>query len=144
MYHENGLKTFYRGCTPSLIGIVPYAGIDLGIYETLRSRYETRLRQRTNNPEAKAGSWVLLGFGAVSAAVGASVMYPLSVVRTRLQAQGTPSHPMVYGGTFDVIRKTYAREGVLGFYKGLAPTLLKVLPAVSMSYVVYERSKALF
>ncbi|KNC99043.1 uncharacterized protein SPPG_05994 [Spizellomyces punctatus DAOM BR117] len=144
MWAEGGLKTFYRGCIPSLIGIVPYAGIDLGIYETLRSTYEGRLRVRTGRKDAKVGSGYLLGFGAISAACGATIMYPLSVVRTRLQAQGTPSHPMTYTSTFDVIRKTYAGEGLRGFYKGLAPTLLKVLPAVSISYVVYEKTKVLF
>ncbi|KAJ3151633.1 hypothetical protein HDU86_006052 [Geranomyces michiganensis] len=141
MYKENGIRAFYRGCIPSLIGIVPYAGIDLGTYETLRSGYEKRLRQRTGNKDAKAGSLRLLGFGAVSAATGAVIMYPLSVIRTRLQAQGTPSHPYTYKNSFDVIRKTYAREGMFGFYKGLAPTLLKVIPAVSVAYVVYERAK---
>ena len=28
-----GLRAFYRGLTPSLIGIIPYAGIDLTVYE---------------------------------------------------------------------------------------------------------------
>ncbi|KAJ3164436.1 hypothetical protein HDU88_005313 [Geranomyces variabilis] len=143
MYKENGIRAFYRGCIPSLIGIVPYAGIDLGTYETLRSGYEKRLRQKTGNKDAKAGSLRLLGFGAVSAATGAVIMYPLSVIRTRLQAQGTPSHPYTYKNSFDVIRKTYAREGMFGFYKGLAPTLLKVIPAVSVAYVVYERAKTM-
>ncbi|KAI8824164.1 mitochondrial carrier domain-containing protein [Fimicolochytrium jonesii] len=142
MYRENGIRTFYRGCIPSLIGIVPYAGIDLATYETLRSGYEKRLRAKTGDPTAKASSVRLLGFGAVSAATGAVVMYPLSVIRTRLQAQGTPSHPQRYTNSFDVIRKTYAREGVFGFYRGLAPTLMKVLPAVSISYVVYEKTKS--
>ncbi|KAI9099703.1 mitochondrial carrier domain-containing protein [Phlyctochytrium arcticum] len=144
MWAEGGIRTFYRGCVPSLIGIVPYAGIDLGIYETLRSTAEARLRARTGNKRAKLSSGYLLGFGMVSAACGATIMYPLSVVRTRLQAQGTPSHPATYTNTFDVIRRTYAREGVFGFYRGLTPTLMKVLPAVSISYVVYERSKAMF
>lgn len=29
----------------------------------------------------------------------------------------------------------------MGFYRGLVPTLAKVVPAVSISYVVYEHSK---
>jgi Mitochondrial carrier protein len=42
---------------------------------------------------------------------------------------------------WDVVGKTYAKEGVLGFYRGLLPTLAKVVPAVSISYVVYEHAK---
>lgn len=30
--HE-GMKAFYRGYIPNLLGIIPYAGIDLAVYE---------------------------------------------------------------------------------------------------------------
>lgn len=29
----NGIKGFYRGYIPNVLGIIPYAGIDLAIYE---------------------------------------------------------------------------------------------------------------
>jgi len=32
-------------------------------------------------------------------------------------------------------------EGVRGLFKGLTPNLLKVIPAVSITYVVYENTK---
>jgi Mitochondrial carrier protein len=68
-------------------------------------------------------------------------VYPLNLVRTRLQASGSSGHPQVYTGMWDVAGKTYAKEGVRGFYRGLLPTLAKVVPAVSISYVVYEHAK---
>jgi len=34
------------------------------------------------------------------------------------------------------------RDGVTGLYRGIAPNFLKVLPAVSISYVIYERAKS--
>lgn len=43
-----------------------------------------------------------------------------------LQAQGTPGHPQTYTGALDVIRQTYAKEKIKGFYKGLTPALTKV------------------
>lgn len=33
IYKQGGLKAFYRGYIPNLIGILPYAGIDLAVYE---------------------------------------------------------------------------------------------------------------
>ena len=67
-------------------------------------------------------------------------MYPLALVRTRLQAQGLPNSEK-YSGMSDVVVKTVRKEGLLGLYKGMGPNLLKVVPAVGISYVVYESIK---
>ncbi|KAJ1337062.1 hypothetical protein BSLG_006822 [Batrachochytrium salamandrivorans] len=146
MWAEGGLRAFYRGCIPALVGIVPYAGIDLAVFETLKQSYISWSRAQ-NYQDFPIGSTphlstpIILLFGMMSGTCGAVLVYPLSLVRTRLQAQGTPSHPTFYKNSFDVIRKTVAKEGFFGFYKGLTPTLFKVLPAVSISYWVYEKSK---
>lgn len=39
-----------------------------------------------------------------------------------------------------VFRRIIATEGVGGLYRGITPNFIKVLPAVSISYVVYEYS----
>lgn len=36
---------------------------------------------------------------------------------------------------------TMRGEGVRGFYRGLLPNLLKVVPAASITYIVYEAMK---
>ena len=41
LYRSEGLKVFYRGYVPNLLGILPYAGIDLAVYEV---RYEQKKR----------------------------------------------------------------------------------------------------
>ncbi|KAF9546421.1 hypothetical protein EC957_009770 [Mortierella hygrophila] len=148
MWQQAGLRGFYRGLGPSLVGIFPYAAIDLSVFETLKfgyMRWKAGLQEGDDGSEEKAldrpSVFVLLACGTISGSVGATSVYPLSLVRTRLQAQGTPQHPQTYTSTLDVFRKTYERDGIRGFYKGMVPTLTKVVPAVSISYVVYEYSK---
>lgn len=68
----------------------------------------------------------LLAFGSVSGGVGATSVYPLNLVRTRLQASGSPAHPQRYNSLLDVAWMTYRNEGWRGFYRGLFPTLAKV------------------
>lgn len=68
----------------------------------------------------------LLAFGTVSGGVGATSVYPLNLVRTRLQASGSSGHPERYANIYDAAWKTYNREGWRGFYRGLFPTLAKV------------------
>lgn len=38
-------------------------------------------------------------------------------------------------------KRIVSQEGVPGLYRGIAPNFLKVIPAVSISYVVYEHMK---
>ncbi|KAF9085679.1 hypothetical protein BGX23_009456, partial [Mortierella sp. AD031] len=148
MWQQAGLRGFYRGLGPSLVGIFPYAAIDLSVFETLKfgyMRWKAGVHEGDEGSEEKAldrpSVFVLLACGTISGSVGATSVYPLSLVRTRLQAQGTPQHPQTYTSTLDVFRKTYEHDGLRGFYKGMVPTLTKVVPAVSISYVVYEYSK---
>jgi len=46
-----------------------------------------------------------------------------------------------YMGMSDVFRRTFRYEGLRGFYKGLFPNLLKVVPSASITYLVYENMK---
>ncbi|XP_008677345.1 calcium-dependent mitochondrial ATP-magnesium/phosphate carrier protein 2 isoform X1 [Zea mays] len=78
--HE-GPRAFYRGLVPSLLGMVPYAGIDLTVYETLKEMSRTYALV-----DKDPGPLVQLGCGTVSGALGATCVYPLQVIRTRMQA----------------------------------------------------------
>lgn len=72
------------------------------------------------------GVLALLACGSISGSIGATSVYPLNLVRTRLQASGSSGHPQKYTGIMDVVQITYARDGWRGFYRGLLPTLAKV------------------
>ncbi|KAK7377536.1 hypothetical protein VNO80_02962 [Phaseolus coccineus] len=127
---QEGPRAFYRGLIPSLLGIIPYAGIDLAAYETLKDMSKLYILH-----DGEPGALVQLGCGTVSGALGATCVYPLQVVRTRMQAQRS------YKGMADVFRKTLENEGFRGFYKGIFPNLLKVVPSASITYMVYESMK---
>ncbi|OCH92951.1 mitochondrial carrier [Obba rivulosa] len=135
VWRMGGIRAFYRGLTIGLIGVFPYSAIDMSTFEALKLAY-----LRSTGKE-EPGVLALLAFGSVSGSIGATSVYPLNLVRTRLQASGSSGHPQRYSGVMDVVRQTYARDGWRGFYRGLLPTLAKVVPAVSISYVVYESSK---
>ncbi|KAF5390568.1 hypothetical protein D9757_002733 [Collybiopsis confluens] len=118
-----------------LIGVFPYSAIDMSTFEMLKLTYV-----RSTGKE-EPGVLALLAFGSLSGSVGAASVYPMNLVRTRMQASGSPGHPQTYNGWMDVVMKTWEQERWRGFYRGLIPTLSKVVPAVSISYVVYEHSK---
>ncbi|KAJ3523236.1 hypothetical protein NM688_g8761 [Phlebia brevispora] len=135
LYALGGVRRFYRGLTIGLVGVFPYSAIDMSTFEALKLAY-----LRSTGKE-EPGVLALLVCGSISGSVGATSVYPLNLVRTRLQASGSSGHPQKYTGIMDVVHQTYARDGWRGFYRGLLPTLAKVVPAVSISYVVYESTK---
>lgn len=44
-------------------------------------------------------------------------------------------------GMMSLVKTILKEDGPTGLYRGLGPNFLKVVPAVSISYVVYERLK---
>ncbi|KAI7864728.1 mitochondrial carrier domain-containing protein [Spinellus fusiger] len=146
MYKAKGVRAFWPGLMLGLLGVFPYQALDMGIYETLKVSYLQYIHKKTGNnrvpgEQPQPNVLVLWACGMVSGSIGASSVYPLNMVRTRLQAQGTPGHPHTYTSAFDVVKKTFQADGVKGFYKGLGPTLFKVVPSVGISYAAYEFSK---
>lgn len=132
---QEGPLAFFRGLLPSVIGIIPYAGIDLATYESLKKSSRKWLPANQ-----EPGPLIQLSCGMLSGAVGATCVYPLQLVRTRLQAQGLNS-AVRYKGMVDAFQRIWREEGVRAFYKGLFPNLLKVLPAASITYITYEEMK---
>jgi hypothetical protein len=44
----------------------------------------------------------------------------------------------------DAFKKIYAAEGIVGFYRGLIPNYVKVVPAIAVSFYIYEELKIYF
>lgn len=137
--NNEGWRSFYRGYLPNLLGILPYAGVDLAIYETLK-RYLLKVDAEHDYRNHPHGTQflVLSMCGVISSSCGQLVSYPLALIRTRLQAQSTrETHT-----TMSILSKDiYNKEGIRGFYRGIVPNFMKVAPAVGISYFAYEYTR---
>ncbi|XP_077426481.1 mitochondrial adenyl nucleotide antiporter SLC25A24 isoform X2 [Vanacampus margaritifer] len=132
---REGVAAFYKGYVPNMLSIVPYAGIDLAVYETLKFAWLSR-----NRGVADPGVMVLVGCGAISGTCGQLASYPLALIRTRMQAQASmkgSAKPSMSTLIYTIV----TQEGVAGLYRGISPNLLKIIPAVSVSYVAYEYTR---
>ena len=105
-----------------------------------------------------------LACGAAAGAAAELAMYPMEVVRRRMQvaamqlaaaggASSASSAAAAAGGaaalagatTFRGAARSLLRErGVAGLYAGVGPTMLQVLPSAALSYYAYEVFKARF
>ncbi|WBW71512.1 mitochondrial carrier, ATP:ADP antiporter [Schizosaccharomyces osmophilus] len=145
LYKSHGVRGYYRGILIGVLGMFPYSATDLGTFEGLKKTWIGILSSKDNmDPQdVKLPNGLVMVFGALSGSIGATLVFPLNVLRTRLQTQGTPGHRASYNGFVDCFFKTTKKEGFGALYKGLAPNLLKVAPSVAISYLVYENSKSL-
>ncbi|KAF9539094.1 mitochondrial aspartate-glutamate transporter agc1 [Mortierella hygrophila] len=78
--------------------------------------------------EILKGSYAFL-LGSISGAVGATVVYPIDLVKTRMQNQRSKVvGELLYKNSIDCFQKVLKNEGVLGLYRGLGPQLVGVAP----------------
>merc|ERR1711920_666268 len=117
------------GLRPTLLGIVPYAGISFCMFETLKVRlaHWQGLSSDKNLPASYR-----LGAGSFSGLVAQSLTYPLDIVRRRMQVR-----PDMYRHELHAFSITRS-EGLRGLYKGLTMNWIKGPIAVGISFTVND------
>ncbi|GAA6222316.1 mitochondrial coenzyme A transporter SLC25A42 [Lates japonicus] len=133
---EEGVKTLYRGFTPTILGVIPYAGITFFTYETLKKLHTEKTKRSQPYPYER------LAFGACAGLIGQSASYPLDVVRRRMQTAGVTGSS--YGTILGTMREIITQEGVIrGLYKGLSMNWLKGPIAVGISFTTFDITHSL-
>jgi len=131
---EEGVLALYKGISATLLGVAPYVGLNFMVYETLKAYVKT-------NIQPQPSTVLLLCCGGISGAIAQTITYPCDVLRRKMQMQGFSSHHPVYRNTWDCVQITWRTQSFGGFYKGLVPNYLKVVPSISITFVVYENVK---
>ncbi|KAL7424767.1 mitochondrial aspartate-glutamate transporter agc1 [Cryptotrichosporon argae] len=84
--------------------------------------------------------------GGIAGGIGAYAVYPIDLVKTRLQNQrSNVVGEVLYRNAFDCVKKVYATEGgVRAFYRGVLPQLVGVAPEKAIKLTINElvRKKA--
>ncbi|XP_031556736.1 mitochondrial coenzyme A transporter SLC25A42-like [Actinia tenebrosa] len=140
IYEQEGIRTFYRGYVPTLIGIVPYAGISFFTYETCKKLFSEHFNQQHITPLHR------LAFGACAGLFGQSTTYPLDIIRRRMQADGMHGERRKeYAHIWTTAKYVYKTEGLKkGLFKGLSMNWVKGPIAVGISFTVFDVMQAFF
>ena len=87
---DEGYRALYRGFAPTIIGVVPYAGVSFLTFEKLKGMWFQK-RASIEKPGTEMSKnehlsplWRLL-FGAIAGLLGQTASYPLDIVRRRMQ-----------------------------------------------------------
>lgn len=77
--------------------------------------------------------------GGLAGGLGAGVVYPIDLVKTRMQNQrSTVVGQLLYKNSMDCVQKVFRNEGFLGFYRGLGPQLIGVAPEKAIKLTVND------
>lgn len=102
-----------------------------------------------NEPLLKQAE-VQIGAGGTAGFVEICIMYPLDLVKTRLQLQASKpkglgaSDPHYYTGIGNCFKKMYKHEGLTSFWKGILPPILIETPVRAVKFLTFEQHKKLF
>lgn len=74
--------------------------------------------------------------GGVAGTIASCLTNPLEVIKTQLQSStANKGHPVA------ICRKIMQQDGLSGFFRGLPPTLVGIIPSRSAYFYAYQRSK---
>ncbi|XP_074584363.1 adenine nucleotide transporter BT1, chloroplastic/mitochondrial-like [Curcuma longa] len=131
---EEGPAELFRGLTPSLIGVVPYAATNYYAYDSLKKLYRKAFKKD------EIGNVATLLIGSAAGALSSSATFPLEVARKHMQV-GAVGGRQVYKNMLHALLSILEQEGIGGLYRGLGPSCTKLVPAAGISFMCYEACK---
>ena len=138
---EGGVAGLYRGLVPTLIGIIPYAGLSFYCFELLKVfllKHCSWARTSQTDGEVQLTVPAKLLCGGLAGAFSQTASYPLDVTRRRMQLG------QFQGGMVSVLVETYKQDGIVrGLFRGMSINYMRAIPMTAVSFSVYEMVKQL-
>lgn len=137
-----GVSNFYRGFSPTVLGMLPYAGMSFLTHDLagdwLRSPKLAKYTIKPNSPTSVGGkkkkpvlkAWAELAAGGFAGMASQTVSYPLEVIRRRMQVGGARGERR-FPGIVETAVQIARERGVRGFFVGLSIGYVKVIPMVA-------------
>ncbi|ODV79682.1 mitochondrial carrier protein [Suhomyces tanzawaensis NRRL Y-17324] len=159
------ISNFYRGFAPTILGMIPYAGVSFYTHDLIHDVFRSKLlskytvkpdnsssaesrknvvkvKENVNSRDSRRPlrAYAQLIAGGLAGMFSQTAAYPFEVIRRRMQVGGA-----INNGQFlsfkDTLKLIFKESGVRGYFVGLSIGYMKVIPMVACSFYVYERAK---
>ena len=120
IHTEGGVRALYRGYWATVARDAPAFAVYFSCYELLLKF------SKNSNPS----TLLLLFAGGTAGAASWLAIYPLDVIKSRLQADTT------YKSMRHCIKHSLGEEGIGVFVRGVAPTLVRAFPSNATTFAV--------
>ncbi|XP_041006604.1 mitochondrial phosphate carrier protein 3, mitochondrial-like [Juglans microcarpa x Juglans regia] len=127
---EQGIRGFFRGWVPTLLGYSAQGACKFGFYEFFKKYYSD-----IAGPEyaTKYKTLIYLAGSASAEVIADIALCPFEAVKVRVQTQ-----PGFARGLSDGLPKFVKSEGYAGLYKGLVPLWGRQIPYTMMKFASFE------
>ncbi|PVU90206.1 hypothetical protein BB561_004986 [Smittium simulii] len=123
---------------------IPYIGIIFGTYDIISSLI-IKIHSAYNLPHTNTTNLINNTVaGAASGIIAKFIVYPLDLVRKRMQVQGpnlkkfVGTNELIYPkGFFATFKYVANKEGITGLFRGLLPSLLKAGPSSASVFFAF-------
>ncbi|KAL4205318.1 hypothetical protein AMTRI_Chr01g136680 [Amborella trichopoda] len=144
---QQGWQGLWAGNAVNMLRIIPTQAIELCTFECVnRAVSSAKAKYKLDNGQQKSWVDISLGLplswispvavgGAAAGIVSTLCCHPLEVLKDRITV-----NPEVYGDVRLALQKM-SEEGFRGYYAGISPTLIGMLPYSTCYYYMYESIK---
>ncbi|CAN6598795.1 mitochondrial glycine transporter Ymc1p [Trichomonascus vanleenenianus] len=137
MYQGSGVPGVFRALTPTLFR----EAIGMGLYFLTFEALVQKDTERNKIARTEIPGWRLCLYGAGAGYAMWGAIYPVDVVKSRLQTDKLRAGEQQYRGAIDCARQIMRTAGVGGFFRGFMPTLLRAAPVNACTFYAFELAR---
>ena len=126
---NNGVRSLYNGWLISSIGMIPYQGITFSTYNYIRDKYNPNNDKLLNLP-----------IGSFASLCAVTATYPCDVIKRKYHLSGELGNKQ-YTSYKQLMKTMYKESGLVGFYRGIIPCYLKMIPSSALFFFTVELFK---
>jgi Mitochondrial carrier protein len=159
--NEGGLIALYRGNLAAIFLWIGYAACQFSVYHRVKEYLPS-----SSSSNSQYSSMIVFDdhtrafvAGAAAGSVALLVTYPLDVCRTHMVAHGILTKHLVFSSLYDpqtlpskavvtkaepaqtltsCARTLYQSRGLAGFYAGVRPAFVQIIPYMGINFALYE------
>ncbi|KAI9822927.1 MAG: hypothetical protein M1832_002952 [Thelocarpon impressellum] len=132
---ERGIRGFFQGFAPTTARQAANSATRFGSYTMLK-----QVAQSYVAPGEKLGTLSTFGIGGVAGLITVYVTQPLDTIKTRMQSIEARKD---YKNSFQCAARIFREEGVLAFWSGALPRLVRLSLSGAIVFTMYEKSMEL-
>lgn len=136
IFKQEGITALWKGNVPAEIMYVLYGATQFTTYRVVSNSVKS-VYPTIPDPTLSFVS------GAASGLMATTITYPFDLLRTRFAVQGAAGSDRIYRSLPYAISHIYKNEGLTGYFRGLIPALISVVPYMGLMFTSYNQARRL-